>query len=356
LRRWMGGLALSGLCLTFARCQPAPKAAPPDLTKSATPLRPLVKVETSLGDFVLQLDAEAAPGTVVNFLDYVAEKYYDGTIFHRVVKETVIQGGAYTPDLKEKTDGLRDGIWNESRNGLRNQKGTIALFRRPLEVNSAQAQFFINVADNPLLDRLRDGFGYTVFGRVVDDMDTVEKIRAIPVGTHAQYAAGLNPVVPKTPIVIQSVQLISPFDRELAAKKAWERRDFEENRVDYVVRDLEKEAGMTAQSTENGVRYVDLRVGTGAFPVEEGTVVMYYQGTLLNGVEFDSTAMQGREKTNIEVKKLIRGLREGIMTMREGGVRKMVMPAELGYGAMGVPGKIPAGSPLVFQVELFEAK
>jgi peptidyl-prolyl cis-trans isomerase A (cyclophilin A) len=160
-----------------------------------------VKLATSLGDIVVELDREKAPNTVDNFLAYVKAGHYDGTIFHRVIENFMVQGGGMKPDLSEKP--TRAPIALESRSGLTNVRGTLAMARKP-DPNSASAQFFINVKDNPFLDQAnsRDGNGYAVFGKVVSGMDVVEKIRTVPVGDKGGYQN-----VPTTPVVIKKASL-----------------------------------------------------------------------------------------------------------------------------------------------------
>jgi peptidyl-prolyl cis-trans isomerase A (cyclophilin A) len=183
-RAWHGMLAvllLASMPLTAAWAQnPAPR----------------VSLETSLGVIVLELDAEKAPVTVANFIQYVREGHYDGTIFHRVISNFMIQGGGFTPNMQQKP--TRAPIPLESRNGLRNTTGTIAMARTQVP-DSATAQFFINVKDNDFLDQAnsRDGHGYTVFGRVVSGMDVVEKIRTVPTSRR-----GMHSDVPVTPVTI----------------------------------------------------------------------------------------------------------------------------------------------------------
>ena len=139
-----------------------------------------VRLATSMGDIVVELDKEKAPKSVDNFLQYVKAGHYDGTIFHRVIDNFMIQGGGMKPDLSEKP--TRGPIPLESRNGLSNERGTLAMARTP-DPNSATAQFFINLKDNAFLDQAnsRDGNGYAVFGKVVAGMDVVDKIKAVPV-------------------------------------------------------------------------------------------------------------------------------------------------------------------------------
>ena len=148
---------------------------------AAPALAQKVKLETSAGNIVIELDAAKAPKTVDNFLQYVKAGHYNGTVFHRVISGFMIQGGGMTPDLKEKP--TRPPIGLESRNGLTNQRGTVAMARTS-DPNSATAQFFINVVDNDFLNQTqaRDGNGYAVFGKVIEGMDVVDKIRVVPTG------------------------------------------------------------------------------------------------------------------------------------------------------------------------------
>ncbi|MEW6478923.1 MAG: peptidylprolyl isomerase [Pseudomonadota bacterium] len=166
---------------------PAWAQAPADATR--------VRLNTSAGDIVLELDAAKAPKTVENFVQYVKDKHYDGTVFHRVIDGFMIQGGGFTADMTQKP--TRAPIPLESRNGLTNGRGTIAMARTS-NPNSATAQFFINVVDNAMLNAPNpDGYGYAVFGKVVTGMDVVDKIKAVPVGNK-----GGHQNVPNTPVTI----------------------------------------------------------------------------------------------------------------------------------------------------------
>jgi peptidyl-prolyl cis-trans isomerase A (cyclophilin A) len=160
-----------------------------------------VKLATSMGDIVLELDSEKAPKSVDNFVQYVKAGHYDGTIFHRVIADFMIQGGGMKPDMKEKP--TRAPIPLESRTGLSNVRGTVSM-ARTMDPNSATAQFFINVKDNVFLDQpnSRDGNGYAVFGKVVSGMDVVDKIRAVAVGDKAGHQN-----VPSTPVMIKKATL-----------------------------------------------------------------------------------------------------------------------------------------------------
>jgi len=160
-----------------------------------------VRLATSLGDIVVELEKEKAPKSVDNFLQYVKSGHYDGTIFHRVIDNFMIQGGGMKPDLSEKPS--RGPIPLESRNGLTNLRGTLAMARTP-DPNSATAQFFINLKDNAFLDQAnsRDGNGYAVFGKVVAGMDVVDKIKAVPVADK-----GGHQNVPTTAVTIKKATL-----------------------------------------------------------------------------------------------------------------------------------------------------
>jgi peptidyl-prolyl cis-trans isomerase A (cyclophilin A) len=161
---------------------------------------PKVRFQTTLGEFTVEVYPDKAPKTVANFLQYVQDKQYDGTVFHRVMDNFMVQGGGMTPDMKEKP--TRAPIPLEARNGLRNDRGSMAMARTS-NPNSATAQFFINVVDNPGLNAPQpDGFGYAVFGKVVSGMEVVDKIRTAPTGNR-----GMHQNVPLTPILIQSVTL-----------------------------------------------------------------------------------------------------------------------------------------------------
>jgi cyclophilin family peptidyl-prolyl cis-trans isomerase len=165
----------------------------------ANPANPVVVVETSLGDIVIELRQDRAPASVENFLAYAKAGFYDGTIFHRVMRGFMIQGGSHTPDLEAKP--TRAPIRNEAGNGLRNLRGTVAMARSSA-VRSATSGFFINVEDNSMLNHkglMPSDYGYAVFGRVLEGMDVVDKIVASkvrPVGEHE--AVPVDAVVIKT--------------------------------------------------------------------------------------------------------------------------------------------------------------
>jgi peptidyl-prolyl cis-trans isomerase B (cyclophilin B) len=162
----------------------------------------MITLHTTYGDIVLELDAEKAPITTANFLAYARDGFYDGTIFHRVIDNFMIQGGGFTPDMQQKP--VREPIRNEADNGLRNATGTIAMARTG-EPHSATAQFFINVSDNDFLDHrapTAQGWGYAVFGRVVAGMEVVEKIKGVKTGR-----TGFHQDVPTESVVIERVSV-----------------------------------------------------------------------------------------------------------------------------------------------------
>jgi len=368
-------------------------------------LHPRVKMATTLGDIVLELDAEKAPISVKNFLEYAQADYYAGTIFHRVISTFMIQGGGFTAEMDEKQEGLRRPIRNEWTNGLKNMRGTIAMARRgwrpgmpPEEkkrmVNSATSQFYINVVDNPQLDKPQvDGAAYCVFGKVVDGMDVVDKIKDVEVITHPKYASR-NPVTPKETILINSVTLMDGLDyeevyreirgfyraREKAERPARIREAAENAREKPVVREIgqkppEQEAaekaglakefqelllkrvdkdGNKLQTTESGLMYVVLNEGTGPSPKPSDVIVAHYTGWLLDGTKFDSSHDRGRP-LNYRLDKLIKGWIEGVGMMNVGAKWRLIIPPELGYGDRGT-GRIPPKATLVFDMELLEIK
>jgi peptidyl-prolyl cis-trans isomerase A (cyclophilin A) len=182
---------LAGLVLAFALA-PAGAQTPKEAKK------PVVILETSQGTIELELDAEKAPVTVANFLAYVDEGFYDGTVFHRVIPDFMIQGGGFTPDMSQKT--TKAPIKNEADNGLQNGAYTIAMARTQVK-DSATAQFFINLKDNDFLNHGSRDFGYAVFGKVKKGDDVVKKIAGVPTGNR-----GGHQNVPSEPVVIKKAR------------------------------------------------------------------------------------------------------------------------------------------------------
>jgi len=172
------------------------------LASPAGAANPRVKLETTKGTIVIELDQAKAPITVGNFLEYVKSGFYDGTVFHRVIPSFMIQGGGFTPNMEQKA--TRAAIVNESANGLVNKRGTLAMARTP-DPNSATAQFFINLKDNGFLDKAnsQDGVGYCVFGKVVEGMGVVDAIAQVQTAT-----AGPHENVPTKPVVITKASVV----------------------------------------------------------------------------------------------------------------------------------------------------
>ena len=162
----------------------------------------MVLLSTSLGEIKIDLYDKEAPETVSNFLGYVNEGFFDGTIFHRVIAGFMIQGGGFTPDMQQKS--TKPPIKNEATNGLKNELGTLAMARTNV-VDSATSQFFINVKDNDFLNHQgQANFGYCVFGKVVEGLDVVHQIEAVATGR-----SGMHDDVPVTPVVIQSAKEVA---------------------------------------------------------------------------------------------------------------------------------------------------
>ena len=211
-------IAIFALALlpVLAWAEPEKAAEKPADKPAAAAASPKVRLKTSEGEIVIELNKEKAPVTVENFLSYVKKKHYDGTVFHRVIDGFMIQGGGFSLDggkLVEKPTGK--GIKNEGQNGLKNDRGTIAMARTS-DPDSATAQFFINVVDNAMLNYPSNG-GYAVFGKVVEGMDVVDKIKAAQTATSALNM--IHPVtgekieapagdVPVKPVVIQSAAVV----------------------------------------------------------------------------------------------------------------------------------------------------
>lgn len=187
----IGLIGLVGLVLAFT-------ASPASAQPKAEAKKPVVTLETSLGQIVLELDAEKAPVSVANFLAYVDSGFYDGTVFHRVIPDFMIQGGGFSPDMSQKP--TKPPIKNEADNGLENDSWTIAMARTAVK-DSATAQFFINLKDNDFLNHGGRDFGYAVFGKVTGGVDVVKKIAGVKTSTRSGHEN-----VPVEPVVIKSAK------------------------------------------------------------------------------------------------------------------------------------------------------
>ena len=200
--------SLAAFLLAFAATRANAEAPPAPASTSAAsvaPAHPQVEIKTTQGDFVIELFPDKAPKTVANFLQYVKDGFYDGTVFHRVIPGYLIQGGLYTRELRPKR--TLPPIPDEANNGLSNLRGTVAAARGP-DPDSATAQFFVNVVDNPRLDYVGNQsgmtWGYAVFGKVVEGMDVVDKIDNLPTGPQGPFIGD----VPRPLVIIESAKLI----------------------------------------------------------------------------------------------------------------------------------------------------
>ena len=336
-------------------------------TADAADLKPTYIIKTKLGEMKLQLDAEKAPATVLNFDQYVADGFYNGTIFHRVVANFAIQGGGFGPDEKLKS-GLRAPIANEWRNGLKNVRGSIAAVHQVRRPDSATSQFLINLKDNPILDKSTSGAGYCVFGSVVEGLDVLDAIAKVPVERKAAFG-GRELANPVEPLVIESITVVSPLDRvaaeaqiavvaaAAAAKEAEEKAAAEKAAMapveDFVAK-KEAELGVKRQVTASGLISLVMKEGTGdRNPTAQDKVSVHYTGTLLDGTEFDSSRREGRTPFDVNLSGgVIDGWLEGLKLMRVGERRLFVIPPALGYGEAGAGGSIPPNAWLVFDVEM----
>jgi FKBP-type peptidyl-prolyl cis-trans isomerase/cyclophilin family peptidyl-prolyl cis-trans isomerase len=372
-------IVLALIPAVLAQNQTAPPPAPPQPAAGTQPapanagLYPRVKMETTLGDIVIELNGEKAPISTQNFIRYAEEGFYNGTIFHRVIKTFMIQGGGFTPDLKQKRQELHAPIMNEWQNGLKNERGTIAMARTG-DPDSATAQFYINVVNNSSLDIARPGSrgepaaAYAVFGRVVEGMDVVDKIRDVPVQTNSKYPSP-QPVVPVEPVIIKSVTLVSEYDRakmDQAAAEAVKKVEEERVRAEQekekawqeLVAKVEAEIGKKMEKAPNGLMYAIITEGEGASPKPGETVSMLFTASLPDGKVWDSAT--DRSKPHVRVlnpRETLPGLVEGICLMKPGGKAKFIVPPELGFGPRGIIDKgIPPNSPLIFDIELLSVQ
>jgi peptidyl-prolyl cis-trans isomerase A (cyclophilin A) len=318
---------------------------------------PQVTMKTTLGDIVLELDAEKAPISTHNFLKYAASKYYDGTIFHRVIPTFMIQGGGFDQNLDKKTTGMMPPIKNEWQNGLKNLRGTIAMARTS-DPDSATSQFFINVVDNASLDIARGGAAYAVFGKVIEGMESVDKIRDTETKTDPKYPGGK--VVPATPVVIESVRLKGEYSMAALESAVEQAKQKEAQKVSdalsgesaFFAENAKKE---NVKQTASGLQYIIERPGTDAKPGPTDQVEVHYSGKLLDGTEFDSSYKRN-EPIVFGLNQVIPGWTEGLQLIGKGGKVKLFIPSKLGYGERGAGGVIPPNATLVFDVELLDIK
>jgi cyclophilin family peptidyl-prolyl cis-trans isomerase len=179
---------------------PAPDA--PAAAADQAPKHTRVRIVTNLGTLLVELEDERAPLTVANFLQYVREGHYNGTTFHHVAVNFVVQGGGFTPDFKKKP--AREPVFNESGNGFKNTRGTIGMARGDKNPHSAQAQFFFNIADNPDLDPLPTRWGYAVFGHIVQGLDVLDRIGSVATGAGGDFKED----VPVKPVIMEKIEIV----------------------------------------------------------------------------------------------------------------------------------------------------
>ena len=277
-----------------------------------------VRLITSLGDIVLELLNDEAPITTDNFLQYVRDGFYDGTIFHRVGPDFMVQGGGFLQYLPEQIpqEGLRDPIVNESSPDRPNLRGTVSMARTS-DPDSATSQFFINVADNPSLDNTADSAGYAVFARVIEGIEVADAMTEVEAGESID-ASSFAPA------------------------------------VDIVIVAALEESGDGFATTSSGLKLKDVIKGTGDVVTEEDTIRAFYTGRLTdgNGEIFDTTNEDG-EAREFSLAGVIDGWTEGLgnYNMRVGGTRFLIIPPELAYGDQERAG-IPANSTLWFEVDV----
>ena len=350
-----------------------------------------VEMLTDKGDIVIELNRERAPIGVDNFLRYVDDGFYANTVFHRVIREFVIQGGGFTAEVTGGEVMLtqkqtRDPIKNEWKNGLKNTRGSLSWARTPI-ADSATSQFFINVKDNDALDVARgDPSGgpaaaYAVFGRVVEGMEIVDIIRDVPTTVGTSDGGARLGDTPTEPVAIVSVTRLEGDERARLLAEHREDRDritlaaradavrLAESEREQAERAAERERLMLAEAkgfvetqggdvasivtTDSGLMYIDAVVGEGASPASSSQrVTVHYTGWLTNGSKFDSSVDRGQPAT-FGLNRVIPGWTEGVGSMNVGGTRWLIIPADLAYGERGRP-SIPGGAMLVFKVELLD--
>jgi peptidyl-prolyl cis-trans isomerase A (cyclophilin A) len=334
-----------------------------------------VAVTTAMGDIILELHLCASPRTVENFLQYVDDGFYDDTLIHRVEKGFVIQGGAYDPELKEKT--ARAPIANEWPNGLKNLRGTIAMARGEMP-DSATSQFFINLRASPNLDRpTRGGAGHAVFGRVVEGMDVVDRISIVQTIRKPEFGDIQAPIEPV--LVLQAGRVPADEAAQLADKHRATRLEMagaalrERYEIRWRAEMREKNKTMTEEQrfeqaleyiagagwdTTKGVRlpsgvwYIDDERGVGDPPGPKDFVSMQWDGWLTWGEKFGSWEDYGGKVLRGEVSQFVPGYQEALLTMKPGGERIVYIPSHLAYGEIGREPKIPANGGLIYRIRL----
>lgn len=326
-----------------------------------------VRMDTSLGELIFELDRERAPISVANFAAYVDEGFYDGLMFHRVLGDMMAQAGGFEPGLVHRAP-TRAPIRNESDNGLQNAIGSLAMVRGS-DPHDATSQFFINLADNPQLDKQGEGgWGYAVFGKVIGGMDTLFAIRGAEVESDARVDKD-TPAAPVTPIVIhKAVQVPATACADhIAQARSAERdvvevpdvrvavaraRETQDDEILAFVNALNLDVD-SLQYEPNGLGSIVLTRGSGKQPSRADRVSVHYTGYLLDGSVFDSSRERG-EPSVFGLNKVIKGWSQGVGQMQVGERRLLVIPPSMGYGSKGIDGVIPPDATLAFDVELLD--
>jgi cyclophilin family peptidyl-prolyl cis-trans isomerase len=352
------GVALAGVSQDGATgTAPATSAAAPALNPDFS----FVRMETDKGEMHILLDTPGAPLTVANFLKYVDDGFYDGTVFHRVIRDFVIQGGGFTAAGERKE--TRPGVRNEWQNDLKNDDYSLSMARLGGQPHSGTSQFFVNTKDNAALDTPRDGAAYAVFGIVVDGRQVVDAIEAVPTGTgtlSGRQAAD----VPTEPVRITRATRMTAADLSDAGRAnalAWQTK-YEDARGTMVERDerLERARTMLAdvEPRESGLKTKMISEGEGETVPVMSTITAKYTGWMADdGWCFDTSIGKPSGDTftaPLRPGGLIQGWIEGIALMKKGETRVFEIPAELGYGARGFPPIIPGNATLLFEVTLVD--
>ena len=361
---------LLSLSLAVARGgeQPAtpPPAAPPAAAAAPQPeVDKLVyaKLSTNFGDIILELNNEKAPISVANFVRYLDKGAYDGSNFHRVVKDFVVQGGGFNGAANPiPTD---EPIINESTNGLKNLRGTIAMARTN-EPNSATSQFYFNLVDNSALDGADGHPGYAVFGKVIGGLAVIDAMADVPLLIQPQT----GPTTPREPVRIEKAARIKAADAPAEAKAAdasAEKGKAElKRRLDAVspqaqfndAIDFLKGKGIDTSKgvkTASGLWSVELEPGAGPTPTPTDVVKVHATGWLPTGKQIETTAEMGAP-AEITLSNLpIKGLVEGLQLMNAGSRRYFIIPPDLAYGDRGGV-KVPPDSAMVYEIQLVDFK
>ncbi len=320
-----------------------------------------VRMTTDKGEMHLLLDGVGAPLTTANFLGYVDAGFYDGTIFHRIIKDFVIQGGGFTVEGIQKQ--TREGVRNEWQNGLRNDDYSLSMARLGGQPHSGTSQFFVNTKDNPALDAPRDNAAYAVFGIVVDGRPVVDAIEAVTTGPGTLEGRAAADV-PTEPVRILSATRMKAEDLSETGRAnalAWQSR-YSEARNAMADRAKRLEQARTllaaAEPTASGLKSAIRMPGEpdADMPPVPSTIVASYTGWLAeDGWCFDTSLGKPQGDTfqaRLQPRGLIQGWVEGIPMMRVGETRVFEIPASLAYGERGYPPIIPGGATLIFEVTL----